>query len=249
MVKLNVVTDLSTFPITRQTLYDMWGAGKLTTLSESDLSPDFMSLKSQPSEPTPSPGRLWWSTQEQLLYCYHDVVDDTGVSLWLVIGPDRFEIPALAAEPIPPGAVVEPWYDKWCKVANYSNPTLGYHAWLGPNQSGVHYPLNEGPSHTTPSGSWFRVGVTGIVYGALWDGSGVSAGYHDNRDAAYLTVDPLAPGYLMEDPDFTPPDFNHCAISYYDFANPSSPTEWGYDRVIQHAHVGWWGHMRYRSPV
>ncbi len=166
MVQLNPLVDFSTTPITRQTLFDAWSTATIGQLSEADLATDVKPIVAQASPPTEAPGRLWWNTREQLAFVYTDELDGTGVSLWLAWGPDRLDTACLAAEPIGAGAVVDAWYDRHVKVAQISEGSLGdaKPRILGANQSGVHYPLNEGTSITTASGAWCAVAIEGLPY-------------------------------------------------------------------------------------
>ena len=95
-------------------------------------------------------------------------VDSTGVSLWLASGPDRFDVPCIAAEPIPAGAMLDLWYDKWVSL-----PTEPHQRPLGFNQSGIDNmeDMNDATQDTAVSGSWIRVAVDGIVIGVI-DGAG-----------------------------------------------------------------------------
>lgn len=167
MATLNPIVDLETPPITRQTLFDLWGTAELGTIQLDDLADDVVGIISADSAPSEAPGRIWHDTLRKRHYVYTDVHAGTGVSLWLAIGPDRLEVPCLCAEPIAAGAVVELWFDRWVKPAAPSEGALGDGVLrvLGGNQSGVAYPLNMQPSETAQSGSWIAVGIDGILSG------------------------------------------------------------------------------------
>lgn len=180
-MKLTVTTDLSG-TITRQTLADMWSNASIPPIATSDLDPAFQPVfvgtnfsDASASLPNPNPGHLFWHQQHGLMYVFTDMLDvldtsdATGVSLWLAIGPDSFETACIAAEPIPAGAVVEPYYDRWVKVfrpdaGNFAGETLGP-APLGVNQSGIldDYDPQLAYGTTAESGAWIRVGIDGYV--------------------------------------------------------------------------------------
>lgn len=135
-------------PITRQDLFDMWSTGSFSEVSTNDFAEGFIpviigsSFSNAPS--TPQPGQFFWHQSENVMYCFHDEVDNTGVSLWLAIGPDKFECAAMAIEPIAVGAglqLVGP--DRRVRVARTASestrnsvPTI-----CGFNQSGINAPL------------------------------------------------------------------------------------------------------------
>lgn len=217
MVQLNPITDLSVEPVTRQSLFDVWGNAALGTLSESDLAPESKPIVAQDSPPTEAPGRLWWNTLEHLMYVYTDELDGTGVSLWLAVGPDRFDTACLAAEPIPPGAIVEAWYDRKVKVINISDAKVlgasdgvladGIPRPIGCNQSGIKFPLNTATSVTTASDAWCAVGIDGLVYAQTAPNSGVSANWYVPANLEWLWADPRNPGSFIKSKNFLPVDF------------------------------------------
>lgn len=196
-MKLTVQTDL-TGTITRQELADMWADASIPPIQDADLDPSFRSVfvgtnfsDVSVSLPNPEPGKLFWHQQHGMMYVFTDELDvldggtdSTGVSLWLCIGPDSFETACLAAEPIPAGAVVEPWYDRWVKIFQ---PDAGAFAGvtnaptpLGINQSGI--PEDYEPQiqygSTAASGTWIRVVIDG--YGRIWTPVGHS-GVSENK--------------------------------------------------------------------
>lgn len=197
MVKLSVLEDLSVEPITRQTLFDAWSTATLQTITEDDLAPDLLPLVSQASEPSAAPGKIWHSTTEYVYYVYTDELDGTGVSLWLAWGPDRFETACLTAEPIAAGAVVAVTYDRHVVPADSPDDASGAVRIIGVNQSGVHWPLNEGTSDTAASGTWIRVGLEGVMPVFRTDGGGVSALYYETDRNHPLAVDPRFPGQVV----------------------------------------------------
>lgn len=181
-MNLTVSEDLSQFPITRQDLYDMWATALISNVSGSDLANGFLSVQAVSSysglnHVNPVPGSLGWVQQEQLMYCYHDEIDGTGVSLWLCIGPDVFETAALMAEPAFPGATLEPFFDRWVKPTAFTNAILGdgvANKMIGTLHTGVPYPLNTRTPDTVASGTWVRMGIDGLVLGWLPNPSGIS---------------------------------------------------------------------------
>lgn len=182
MARLNVLTDL-TGTITRQTLADIWGDSTVSGVVTSDLDLDTVSaiVASDISSYTanPAPGSILYAQGEQLMYVYTDELDGTGVSLWLAIGPDVFECACIAAEPIPAGAVVQPFYDRWVKAVRPSGDGTTDFYPMGVNQSGLPDPFDiytEGD--TQASGSWIRVAIDGLP--RTWfpkEDSGVSEGH------------------------------------------------------------------------
>ena len=153
-------------PVTRADLYTMWSTAALGTITADDLAPGTLSVvaASTISEAMaePSPGQIIYSQAERLLYCWHDEVDDTGVSLWLSIGPDRFETACLAEEPIGGGMLVKSTSDRKIKLLELGDdPALC----IGLNQSNLGGQGANGG--TTESGAWCRVGVDGILFGIL----------------------------------------------------------------------------------
>lgn len=171
MATINPLVDLSAEPITRQTLQSMWD-GSLSTIAQADLSDDFLITQSgtdfSDAPTSPVPGTLFFHKAENVMYCWHDEIDGTGVSLWLAIGPDKFETACLTNQPVEAAGPVDLVYDRVVApaTANLQSPP-----WvLGFNQSGVHNPItiNDGPTYggvTAASGTWIRVGVDGLVYG------------------------------------------------------------------------------------
>lgn len=211
----------------------------LTTIGLSDLASDVLSIRigtnfsDAPS--SPDPGQLYWHRMDSLMYCYHDQVDDTGVSLWLAIGPDRFETACLASEPIPAGAVVQPVVDRW--VARHSNSAAS-NDWLrdgthmcvvGLNQSTLQEPVYYGGNvayPTTASGTWFRCAIDGIAYGWI-SSSNVTA----NATPVTSDLRPFAPSLaqrgalvLAINTSTNAPVHNPCAMGLVLAPSPASET-------------------------
>ncbi|MEE8522189.1 MAG: hypothetical protein V3S83_12585 [Gemmatimonadota bacterium] len=179
MATINPLLDLTTLPTTRQTLFDMW-EGSLSEISLDDFAEGFMptitgsTFSDAPT--TPQPGQMFWHLSENVMYLWHDEVDDTGVSLWLAIGPDKFETACLATEVIPAAWPVELEYDRKVRVerSNILGPPAAgaLPVVLGFNQSGINTPVgvNDGAGlggDTAVTDEWIRVGVDGLIYGAM----------------------------------------------------------------------------------
>lgn len=180
-MRLTVQTDLSG-TITRQELANMWSQASIPPITQADLDPAFLDIfvgsnfsDQGASLPNPDPGAMFWHGGHGLMFCFHDSLDvcdtgeKTGVSLWLAVGPDSFETACIAAEPLPAGAVVEPFYDRWVKVfrpdaGNFAGDTNAPTP-LGVVQSGIpdeYVPQTEYGS-TAESGAWVRVAIDGLA--------------------------------------------------------------------------------------
>lgn len=250
MAVINPLTDL-TGQVTRQDLFDMWANAELSDLTGRDLAADTFGIISSDSEPTDvrQPGSLWWNSQENLMYVYTDEIEGTGCSLWLAIGPDRFDCACIAAEPIPAGAVVELDHDRWIRVAlvegqaGDSNPRV-----IGVNQAGVVYPLNTAASSTQDSGAWVNVAIDGIVYGYAWDGCGVSALYYNITTGDFICLGPRGQhgtqgGDIISGENVPTPDFQPLGIAAYSIRG-NSATSWPGNVLYGHFH--WWGYRNAR---
>jgi hypothetical protein len=94
--------------VTRQTFYDLVANAAHDAITQTDLSSDLVVTFVGGSPPIiTKPGQLWWDTTEQVMKVFVDAIDNTGCSLYLAFGPDRFEVALLADEPIPFGAAVQ----------------------------------------------------------------------------------------------------------------------------------------------
>lgn len=165
-------------PITRQDLYNLWSTATLGSIPKTDLAPGVLSVESDTAltdaPSSPEPGQMFWSKLDQLLFAWHDEIDGTGVSLWLAMGPDRFDTACIAAGPIAAGALVRPTGDnKWVEVHNAQETPVGV---IGCNQAGVPHDLNAGS--TAASGAWIPVAIDGIMYGLLTDSTASVGSYH-----------------------------------------------------------------------
>ena len=165
-------------PITRQDLYNMWSTAALGSIAKVDLAPGVLDveegtgLTDAPSDP--EPGQIYWSELDQLLFAWHDEVDGTGVSLWLALGPDRFDVPALCAGPIAAGALVQlTGVGKTVSVLGANDNPV---ACIGANQAGVPHGFAAGS--TAASGAWIPVAVDGIMYGLSTDSTASVGSYH-----------------------------------------------------------------------
>ena len=200
MASLTITTTIEK-TVTRQTLYNIWKDATLSTIASDDLSNTFedvvMGSCFSDAPASAVPGELFYHQGEKLLYVYTDEMDvldggtdSTGISLWLSTGPDRFDTACICAEPIPAGAVVEPWYDRWVKICRPdgtnsigdSNTPIP----MGINQSGLpQVDLYHGFGDTAASGSWIRVGIEGLMRG--WFPRAEDSG----ATQALLSVSPL----------------------------------------------------------
>lgn len=170
--------------VSRQTIFDLISNASIdSVVVETDLSSDTPTHQSASNPPTAAPGTFWWDKSTQLLRVFHDEVDNTGVSLWLAIGPDSYEVEAIASEPIPFGAACIIDFDqghKWVKLPPSSSDlvAMGHTAArveplkvVGFNQTfddGNFVPDNFGRLSspvTVASGAWFRLAVAGVVWG------------------------------------------------------------------------------------
>lgn len=248
MATLNLIHDLSNFPITRQDLYNMWSTAALSNVAAVDLTTGFQSilLASSYSDVTaaPDPGQLAWIADQQLMMCYHDEIDGTGVSLWLAIGPDVFETACILAEPAFPGALVEPFYDRWVKPSHHTDSILGdgvCHKMIGNVHSGVPYPLNTETPNTLASGTWVRVGIDGLLIGWVPNASGIS-------ETSYSISEGIGVGSAPDDASHTgggsrggmvrytqssgrfgvsAPELGFCGLSIYTSFNGGTASNWG----------------------
>jgi hypothetical protein len=181
--------------VTRQTLYDLIYNAIGGTVQESDLSAGVLPIMAQSLPPgTTTPGMLWWDQTDQLMKVYTDTIDNTGCSIWLAIGPDRFDVATIAAEPIPFGAAcvfagngryikLPPDWPALCKATEYTNMRFEHLKVVGFQNE------NNNLSHTgqtTGSGSWFPMAASGLVW--AWNCLGTTAflGFGGNMSWAGL---------------------------------------------------------------
>lgn len=144
----------------------MWRDAALGTIARDDLAPGIFTFDRAThltaATSTPFPGHAFYSQAEALLYIFHDEVEGTGVSLWLAIGPDRFDVACVAAEPIPAGAIVEPLIDKYVRVATEASNHAAAIS-MGANQAGIDFDDVSNPT-TAASGAWIPVAVDGNIW-------------------------------------------------------------------------------------
>ena len=110
-MKLTAGTTISPVDtVTRQTLFDLVANMAHDQIEQTDIDQSDGLTATFVSGTPPifhRPGQLWWNTTDQLMLVFTDVLEGTGVSLYLAWGPDRFDVACLAAEPIPFGAAVQ----------------------------------------------------------------------------------------------------------------------------------------------
>lgn len=157
--------------VTRQTIFDLVANALGGTVGATDLDDTVRDVLAQSLTPASvTPGLLWWSLTDQLMYCYVDAVENTACSLWCAFGPDRFDLPLLAADPIPFGAAVQLAGTGGRKVCLPPTPVelntmgQGRREWenakvIGFNNSGM-----QASALTAASGTWFAGAVDGIVW-------------------------------------------------------------------------------------
>lgn len=142
--------------ITNQDLDELMRTAGVSALSSADLSPHYMPILAASTATDPGqPGRIWFDQTEQLLKLFVDVVGDTACSVWCAMGPDRYDDVFLAAEPIPPYALLQfaaGLEDRWVERHGLE--------WYPPRAVAVS--VN---SVTTASGAWFPACVQGITKG------------------------------------------------------------------------------------
>jgi len=101
------VTIETTDIVSRQTIYDLVANAGGGTIQAADLAEEVVVITTQSEAPSdPKPGQCWWDQTEQLMKVFTDVIDNTACSVWLSVGPDRFDVAMLTTEPIPFGAAV-----------------------------------------------------------------------------------------------------------------------------------------------
>lgn len=158
--------------VTSTTLYDLVASAycsQITTMSDFDTTALY-EITTQSVAPTPKgPGALWYDQTSQLMKLWVDVLDATGISLWMSIGPDRWDMPVLASEPIPYGAAVQ----LLGVGRNVCLPTThtglgvmgaGYRQWEHAKIIGFN---NDAPfvsPATAASGAWFSCAMEGWVW-------------------------------------------------------------------------------------
>ena len=229
-------------PVTRQDLFDMWATGALTEIGIDDFAEGFIPIiiaSDFSSAPVnPQPGSHLWHQSENVMYVYHDEIDNTGVSLWLAIGPDKFETAMMAKGPIACGAGVElvgPGRVVQVREAAEANRLMTPMT-CGFNQSHINSPLqyradlpelfdpeqytysnfsgdDSGATYfygeTAQSGEWIRVGIDGIMYMASATGSHPSESLSSWTNGGAVCEDTIFPGCIISINSTLSP-YNNC---------------------------------------
>jgi hypothetical protein len=186
MARLTVVTDL-TGNVTRETMANIWEDSVFGTLQPSDFALDVFQheagddFRNAPSGESLTPGQFYMHNGDGLMYMFVDEIDSTGVSLWVALGPDRFDAIVCCAEPIPAGAVVEPIFDRWVRIFDPDRthdtgvpvPPIGIVQTGVPDAPEVKVGAIEPTTHA--SGTWVAIALEGYCY--AWfpsEDSGVS---------------------------------------------------------------------------
>lgn len=228
MANLNPLI-LFTEPVTRQELFDMWSDAAFSGVTVDDFAEGFMpivvgsSFSDAPS--VPQPGQLYWHQSENVMYCWHDEIEGTAVSLWLAIGPDKFEVAMLlqgaaacgeAVELVGPGRVCQ-------AIVAAEESRTEFPVVCGFNQSHINAPtLLVGGNvpealpggywmgETAVSGEWIRVGIDGLVYAGCCPGSHPSESLSawTNLGPVILNSVPGLPSGVVSALDVTSP-FGH----------------------------------------
>lgn len=150
-MRLTSPTINRTAIVSATTLYNAWANATPSDLNVGDIvgwTDTALASQGATAPSSPGPGALWYDTGSQLWMGFVDAVEGTGVSLWVSVGPDRFDEPMLTAAPIPPRSVV--------RLVDSRRVTPCPDAWARP--FGVS--LNDA---TAASGTWMGVCVEGIT--------------------------------------------------------------------------------------
>jgi hypothetical protein len=259
MVSINPLISF-TEPITRQDLFDMWSTGALSGITVDDFAEGFLPIvvgsSFSEAPQTPQPGQLYWHQAENLMFCWTDEIEGTGVSLWLSIGPDRFDAAMLTksvvacgegVELVGPGRVVQAIIP--AEVSRTEFPVV-----CGFNQSGINNPpeLIGGQEPVEPlvnasgetywmgetaiSDTWIAVGIDGFVYMGSCPGSHPSEALSawSNQGAVIMNSVPGLPAGVLRSNDITDP-FGHIVggtVAYNLKADSLARTEpWWLTRV------------------
>ncbi len=139
--------------VTSQTLYDLIAGATPASVAAADFDGGLLTVIVGSNATNPeTPGAWWYDQTEMLLKGYADQVDETGVSLWLSLGPDRFDEAFLAAEALPPGAL--------CRFA----PTGEGRQVLRVTGHGAPDGICVVATNATiPTGTWFAGTIEGFV--------------------------------------------------------------------------------------
>lgn len=174
MANLSLIEDLS-LPITRQDLFNMLSTAQVGTIDRDELVPGMATIDVVDyltnATTSPQPGQFLHCERERRTYCWHDEVEGTGVSLWLAIGPDRFDVACIANSPVPAGAVVQLYHDRWVGMSTGASGHVALQRAIGTCPAGLRtYTLHQTGTvfeglQTQASGAWIPVSIDGIVFG------------------------------------------------------------------------------------
>lgn len=185
------VTDGDT--VTAQTLHDLIETATLTGLTAADLSSGAQVVVAQAAAPDASLYSFWWKTEhwEPLLFVYA-----RPFGIWCAAGPDRFDIPLMAAEPIFKGACLISAGASMVGIA--TGPTLNVVGFAQDTAvSGAYVPVATcgiGWVAADPAGSSeAQMAFTAVGANA---GKVVSAGYNSSSNATSV----VALGVFIDDP-------------------------------------------------
>lgn len=139
--------------VTRQTIYDLVANAQGGTISSAELSSVVFDIVVGSSATNPTaPGLLWYDQTDLLLKGYIDVRDNTGCSVWVAMGPDRFDEIFLAGEHLPGGAL--------CRL----DPTGGGRSVVRVTGHGAPDGICVVATNVTvPAGTWFAGTIEGFV--------------------------------------------------------------------------------------
>lgn len=186
------VTIEQTDTVTRQTLWDLWARATGGQVSTGDFASHVFPIVNG-STPTsgPSPGLIWYDQTDLVWKCFYDQVDNTGVSLWMAFGPDRFDDAFLASQPIPGGA-----------LCAFNPAGTGRMVILQDGRRTSTTVCVNVTNTTIASGAWFTGAVEGFVkgwfpfkYSGATDSTNIIAGTNPNR--AVLPA-PWVPGGIAQ---------------------------------------------------
>ena len=171
--------------VTRQTIYDLVSNAQGGTIETSDLSAVVFDIIVGSTATNPSnPGLIWYDQTEMLLKGYVDVKDGTGCSVWVAMGPDRFDEIFLAGEHLPPGAL--------CRIDPAgSGRTVARVAGHGSGDGICVVCTNA----TVPAGTWFAGAIEGFVkawfpFKPVGDASPGSGGAEPNQSVFPISWNP-----------------------------------------------------------
>jgi hypothetical protein len=188
-MRLTAPAIRATDVITAQALYDMWVNSTVVAGSIEPTDLVTTGVEVSASAPTAEAGKIWFDTVEDLWKIFAPMIDGTGASLWLSIGADRKDDAFIAAQPIPPRAVVG--------LKRNAAPRS-----IRPCPDPCHPVIGVSLNDTTAaSGSWVAVCVEGIcdvrVAFPLTAHASVSHGTQPVGAGAHLVVDGSGEGKVQ----------------------------------------------------